>query len=35
VALALREGLEQIGGKFAKIIEGEEVDVIVGEGCGD
>jgi len=33
--LALNEGIEQIGGKYAKIIEGEEVDVIVGEGCGD
>jgi len=27
--------MQQIGGKIAQIVEGEEVDVIVGEGCGD
>jgi len=33
--LALREGIEQIGGRIGKVIEGEDVDVVVGEGCGD
>jgi hypothetical protein len=27
--------LEQINGRIAQVVEGEEVDVIVGEGCGD
>ena len=33
--LALREGIEQIGGRIGKVIEGEDVDVVIGEGCGD
>jgi hypothetical protein len=31
---AMQEGIEQIGGRFSKVIEGEDVDVVVGEGCG-
>ena len=32
---ALREGIEQIGGRLGKVIEGIDVDVVIGEGCGD
>jgi hypothetical protein len=32
---ALLQSVEQITGRIGKIIEGEDVDVIVGEGCGD
>lgn len=34
-AIAMKEGIEQIGGRLGQVIEGEDVDVIVGEGCGD
>ena len=34
-AIAMKEGIEQINGRIGKVIEGEDVDVIVGEGCGD
>jgi tRNA wybutosine-synthesizing protein 1 len=33
--IALMEVVEQINGRIGKVIEGEDVDVIVGEGCGD
>jgi tRNA wybutosine-synthesizing protein 1 len=32
--VALREGVEQIGGVMGKVIEGEEVDIVVDGGCG-
>ena len=32
--LAMREGVEQIGRQISKVIEGEDVDVVIGEGCG-
>jgi len=34
-AIAMKEGIEQISGRIGKVIEGEDIDVIVGEGCGD
>ena len=33
--LALKNNIEQIGGRLGKVIEGEDVDVVIGEGCGD
>jgi tRNA wybutosine-synthesizing protein 1 len=32
--MALQEGIEQIGGMMGKVIEGEDVEVVIGEGCG-
>ena len=32
--LALRGEIQQIGGLMGKVIEGEDVDVLIGEGCG-
>ena len=32
--LALRGEIQQIGGLMGKVIEGEDVDVVIGEGCG-
>jgi hypothetical protein len=32
---AAMEDALQLNGRTAQIIEGDEVDVIVGEGCGD
>ena len=31
---ALREGIEQINGTTGRIIEGEEIDVVLDGGCG-
>lgn len=33
--VALRNGIEQITGARSKMIEGEDIDVVIGEGCGD
>ena len=32
--LAMNDGVEQIGGQISKVIEGEEVDVVLEGGCG-
>lgn len=31
---ALRTEIEQIGGRIGKVIEGEDVDVVLDGGCG-
>lgn len=33
--LALKWDIDHIGARAGKVIEGEDADVVLGEGCGD